>query len=68
MLQFSFLEVIKLLVSDQIVMNRELSRKEKHEQIMNALHHYLDHKLVSMSEEASEASLQKHDVANVALS
>jgi hypothetical protein len=49
-------------------MNRELSRKEKDEQIMNALYHYLDHKLVSKSEEASEASLENHDVANVALS
>lgn len=45
-------------------MNRELSRKERGEQIMNALYHYLDHKLVSKS----EASLENHDVANVALS
>ena len=68
MLQFSFLEVLNCLSGEQIVMNRELSRKEKDEQIMNALYHYLDHKLVSKSEEASEASLDNHDVANVALS
>jgi hypothetical protein len=57
LLQFSFLEVLNCLSSNRIVMNRELSRKEKDEQIMNALYHYVDHKLVSKSEEASEASL-----------
>jgi hypothetical protein len=35
---------------------------------MNALYHYLDHKLLSKSEETSEALLEDHDVANVALS
>jgi hypothetical protein len=53
LLQFSFLEVLNCLSSNRIVMNRELSRKEKDEQIMNALYHYVDHKLVSKSEEAS---------------
>ena len=49
-------------------MNRKLSRKDKDEQIMNALYHYLDHKLLSKSEKTSEALLEDHDVANVALS
>ncbi len=35
---------------------------------MNALYHYLDHTLLSKSEESSEALLKDHDVANVALS
>ena len=35
---------------------------------MDALYHYLDHKLLYKSAEDSEASLENHDVANVALS
>ena len=46
----------------------KLSRKQKDKQIMNALYHYLDHKLLYKSAEDSETSLENHDVANVALS
>lgn len=49
-------------------MSRDLSRKEKDKRIMDALYHYLDHKLLSKSEETSEAMLEDHDVANIALS
>ena len=44
-----------------------LTRKQKDEQILNALYHYLDHKLLSQTESA-ETILENHDVANVALS
>jgi hypothetical protein len=49
-------------------MSRKLSRKEKDDQIMDALYHYLDNKLLSKSEQTAKASLEDHDVANVALS
>jgi hypothetical protein len=48
-------------------MSRKLSRRDKDEQIMNAIYHYLDHKLLYKSEADSEAFLENHDGANVAL-
>jgi hypothetical protein len=54
---------------DEFCMKKQkLSRKEKDDQIMNALYHYLDHKLLFRSEATSQAMLEDHDVANVALS
>jgi hypothetical protein len=51
-----------------LIMSRRLTRKEKDDEIMDALYHYLDNKLLSKSDESPEARLEDHDVANVALS
>ena len=58
---------VKLIELVLNFMSRKLSRRQKDEQIMSAIYHYLDHKLLYKSEADSEASLENHDVANVAL-